>query len=219
MVGRDRARLDDTAHCIEQSGGRADVLVADVRTPSYFGELDALATTVDVVVHNASAYAPFALSEGVADEEFANVYATVVDGARRLVQHVLPGMKARRFGRIVCVGSMAGELGGAGQAPYAIAKAALVGLIRTVAVEAAAYGVTANVVQPGLIDTERVAEAIDPQVRERLVRGVPAAPDRHAGGSRARRGFSCLAAGRLRHGCGDSRIGWARARSGGSRGA
>jgi 3-oxoacyl-[acyl-carrier protein] reductase len=174
LVGRCRARLDDTAARIERSGGTTRVLVGDVTQVTYLAELDQLAPPIDVAVHNASAYAPFALVESGTDKDFVNVHATVVDGARRLIQHVLPGMKDRGFGRIVSVGSLAGELGGAGQAAYASAKAALIGLTRTVAVEASAYGVTANVVQPGLIDTERVAEAIHPQIRERIVREIPA---------------------------------------------
>ena len=155
------------------SGGFARALAADVRESSWLHELDALFPRVDVLVNNASAYAPFALVENGVENDFAQVHATVVDGARRLIQHVLPGMKKRGFGRIVNIGSLASELGGAGQAAYASAKAALVGLTRTVAVEAARHGVTVNVVQPGLIDTERIAEAVDNRTRERILSGVP----------------------------------------------
>jgi 3-oxoacyl-[acyl-carrier protein] reductase len=74
----------------------------------------------------------------------------------------------------VSVGSLASELGGKGQAPYACAKAALSGLIRTLAVEASRFGVTANLVLPGLIATERVAEAIDERTQDRILGRVPA---------------------------------------------
>jgi 3-oxoacyl-[acyl-carrier protein] reductase len=173
LVGRTRERLEGTAAAIERCGGVARVVEADVREPGCLAAIDASAPVVDVLVNNAAAFAPFAVLERGVDADFAGVLATVVDGARRLIGHVLPGMKERAFGRIVCVGSLAGELGGAGQGAYAIAKAALVGLTRTVAIEASAFGVTANLVQPGLIDTERVAEAIDPAVRDRIVRSIP----------------------------------------------
>jgi NAD(P)-dependent dehydrogenase (short-subunit alcohol dehydrogenase family) len=166
--------LEETADLVRAAGGCAEVVVGDVRDASLLTDLARLAPAVDVLVNSAAAYAPYAVVERLTDDQFAEVYATVVDGARRLIQHVLPGMKARTFGRIITIGSLASDLGGAGQAPYAAAKAALVGLTRTVAIEAAPHGVTANLVQPGLIATERVAEAVRPDVQDRIVLGVPA---------------------------------------------
>jgi 3-oxoacyl-[acyl-carrier protein] reductase len=174
LVGRTRDKLERTAKQIEANGGQADVLVADVRDPRCLLALDETAPAVDVLVNNAAMYAKFAVTERIPDDDYTQVYATVVDGARRLIQHALPGMKERGFGRIVNIGSPVSELGGSGQAAYATAKAALVGLTRTVAIEGARFGVTANLVQPGLIDTDRVIKAVDPGVRDRILGGLPA---------------------------------------------
>jgi NAD(P)-dependent dehydrogenase (short-subunit alcohol dehydrogenase family) len=81
-------------------------------------------------------------------------------------------MQARGFGRIVNVGSMAAEMGAHGQVAYGAAKAALVGMTRSVAAEAAPRGVTCNLVQLGLIDTERIAAAVDPRVQRRVLANV-----------------------------------------------
>lgn len=175
LVGRTLGRLERTAKSIEAEGGEAEIVVADVRDAACASSISKVAPAVDILVNCAAAYAPFATVEHVLDDDFAAVHSTVVDGARRLIQLVLPGMKERGFGRIVNVGSLAAELGGPGQAAYATAKAGLAGLTRTVAVEAARHGVTVNAVHPGLIDTDRIAAAIDAAVQERLLRGVPAA--------------------------------------------
>ena len=78
-----------------------------------------------------------------------------------LARCLLPGMRDRGWGRFVFIGSAAGQLGARGQAAYAASKSALVGLVRSLAVEAGRDGVTCNLVDPGLIDTERTREALD----------------------------------------------------------
>ena len=89
--------------------------------------------------------------------------------ALRLAQHLMGGMKARGFGRIVNVGSVAASLGAGGQVAYATAKAALTGMTRTLAVEGGRSGVTVNQIELGLVETERVTAEIAPAIRERLV--------------------------------------------------
>jgi 3-oxoacyl-[acyl-carrier protein] reductase len=174
LVGRNEERLFETARLIAEQDGKARVLCADVTDAGFTAALHGCAPELDIVVCNAAAYAPFAYLEKCSEHDFERVFATVVHATRRLIQHVIGGMKARGFGRVVCVGSLASELGGKGQAPYASAKAALAGLIRTTAIESARFGVTANLVLPGLIDTERVAEAIDSHLQERILGRVPA---------------------------------------------
>jgi 3-oxoacyl-[acyl-carrier protein] reductase len=174
LVGRSIATLEESAAAIVRQGGHALAVAADVSDPGWPKRLDGVTSAVDVLVSNAAAFAPYAVVERVTDDDFAAVQAVIVDGTRRAIQYVLPGMKQRRFGRIVSIGSLAAELGGAGQSAYAVAKAALVGLTRSVAVEAAPFGVTVNLVVPGLIATERVAEAVASDVQERILRRVPA---------------------------------------------
>jgi len=125
---------------------------------------------IDVLVHAAAAYAPYARQEAADPEAEARVLAVSLGGAMNLTRAVVPGMRARGFGRIVLVSSAVAERGGAGQAAYAAAKSGMVGLVRSVACEAGRDGVTANVVAPGLIDTSRTRDATSHAVRDALAR-------------------------------------------------
>lgn len=101
-------------------------------------------------------------------------------GPFNLCRAVVPGMRGRRFGRIVNLASMNGLRGQPGQANYSAAKAGLIGLTRTLALELAGYGVTANCIAPGFIDTD-MTRAIRPDIREaeiaRIPVGRPGTPD------------------------------------------
>jgi NAD(P)-dependent dehydrogenase (short-subunit alcohol dehydrogenase family) len=123
-------------------------------------------------VHSAAAYAPYGPVTALGDADWDRVLATGPTGAMRLVRAVLPAMRARGFGRIVLVGSLAGTLGAHGQLAYAAAKAALAGLARTAALEGGRHGVTANVVELGPIDTPRVREAVRPEIVDALAAGT-----------------------------------------------
>jgi 3-oxoacyl-[acyl-carrier protein] reductase len=91
--------------------------------------------------------------------------------AWRLTKAVMPQMMRARFGRIVFVGSVVADTGSPGQTAYAAAKSGLVGLARSVARELGPRGITANVVAPGLIDTDMTAEL--GARRDQLVSGIP----------------------------------------------
>jgi NAD(P)-dependent dehydrogenase (short-subunit alcohol dehydrogenase family) len=85
----------------------------------------------------------------------------------RVIQACLPGMRERRYGRIVAMSSIAGAVGSRGQVAYAASKAGLVGVVKTIAIEGAPYGITANAVQPGVIATEKVL-AMPAEVQRRV---------------------------------------------------
>jgi 3-oxoacyl-[acyl-carrier protein] reductase len=88
-----------------------------------------------------------------ADEDWAQVLNTNLSGTFYLIRHFLPSFIANRYGRIVTLSSLAKD-GSSGQVAYAASKAGLVGLTQTAAKEYGRFGVTANIVVPGLIDTE-----------------------------------------------------------------
>ena len=93
----------------------------------------------------------------MSDDDFEAVIATNLTATWRMAKRVVPKMMRARWGRIVVVSSVQAYLGAAGQANYAASKAGLIALTKTVAVEVARRGVTANAVVPGLIDTEMTA--------------------------------------------------------------
>jgi len=173
LVSRRQGSLDETVRALDEAGFAARGLPLDLRDPA---TLDALARdvpVVDVLVHNAAAWTARSPIEEIEPDDIPSVIDTGLAAALRLVRYVLPGMKDRRFGRIVGIGSIAGSQGAVGLAAYSAAKAGLAGLMRSVAVEAARYAVTANVVELGPIDTQALRERAGEDGIELLASRVP----------------------------------------------
>jgi 2-hydroxycyclohexanecarboxyl-CoA dehydrogenase len=116
------------------------------------------AEPVDVLVNNAGVD-DFGWFTEVEPARWRRVLAVNVEGVLACTQAVLPGMQARRYGRIVTVTSEAGRIGSKGNAVYATAKAAVIGFSKSIARENARYAITANCVAPGPTETPMV-EAI-----------------------------------------------------------
>lgn len=173
LSSRSADALEAVRDEIESAGGAATVLAADVTDPALPARIAALDPGIDVFVDNAATFATYGPVEDVDPAEIERVLDVDLAACLCLVRAVLPGMKARGFGRIVHVGSVAGSLGGAGQVAYSTAKAGLRGLTVSVAVECARRGVTSNLLELGLVTTERTTAAIDPAVRDALVRNTP----------------------------------------------
>ena len=170
LVGRNAARRVEVAREIEAAGGRAEKFVADI---AEVGELDEFVGGMDVLVHNAASFAPYAALEDVATHELDSVFATGLAAVARLDGCVLGPMKERGLGRLLYVGSHAGAHGAKHQAAYAGAKAGLVGLMRSAALEGARFGVTANLLSLGLVNTERIQTSVDAKVRRRIIDRTP----------------------------------------------
>ncbi|MDF1798780.1 MAG: SDR family oxidoreductase [Planctomycetota bacterium] len=143
----------------------------DTDEPGGLGDLAGL--EIDVLVHNASAFAPYGRVEDGAREADAEVLGVALTAGIGLARAVTPGMRARGFGRLVFIGSAAGRLGAAGQVAYATAKAGLLGLTRSLAVELGRAGITCNLVEPGLIDTERTRAALSGAQFQALAASTP----------------------------------------------
>jgi 3-oxoacyl-[acyl-carrier protein] reductase len=105
-------------------------------------------------------------------EEWDAVIATNLTAAFACCRAVLRPMLKQRSGRIVNIGSVVGQAGNAGQANYAASKAGLEGFTRSLALEVASRGITANVVAPGMIETDMTA-ALDERAREALRGRIP----------------------------------------------
>jgi NAD(P)-dependent dehydrogenase (short-subunit alcohol dehydrogenase family) len=127
---------------------------------------------VDVCISNAAIVDTIAPAHGMPAEKWQRDIEVNLTGAFRVVQACLPGMRERRYGRIVAVSSLAGQTGLAGQVAYAASKAGLQGAIKTVAIENLSYGITANCVLPGFIATPKV-NAFPPVVRDRVLAAMP----------------------------------------------
>ncbi|MFN7963896.1 MAG: SDR family NAD(P)-dependent oxidoreductase [Thermoanaerobaculia bacterium] len=174
LLGRNAERLAALTGELEAEGLGNRSLALDLAESASFEELAQLASEVDVLVHNASYFPPYQRVEKLDPAELARMSAVGLEAALALSRLVLPGMKRRGFGRIVLVGSVAATLGGQGQAAYATIKASLGALARVLATEASGHGVTANLVELGLIETERMEAVVKPELRAALLARIPA---------------------------------------------
>lgn len=159
ILGRNAASLAETvdagaahfaivADVSDEASVKAAILEASARKP------------IDILIANAGSAesAPFAKSDSAL---FSRMMDVNFMGVVHAVQAVLPGMKDRPYGRIVAVASTAGVKGYAYVSAYVAAKHAVVGLVRSLALEMAGSNVTVNAVCPGFTDTDLVAGSID----------------------------------------------------------
>jgi acetoacetyl-CoA reductase len=128
---------------------------------------------IELCVANAGVTTTIAPAHRMTEEQWARDIDVNLTGAFRTVQACIGGMRERRSGRIVVVSSIAALGGLPGQVAYAASKAGQLGMVRTLASENAAHGITANAILPGLVATEQVL-AMPAEVRERALRAVPA---------------------------------------------
>jgi len=125
-----------------------------------------------VCVPNAGITTTIAAAHRMTAEQWQRDIDVNLTGAFRTVQACLAGMRERGHGRIVMISSVAALGGLPGQVAYAASKAGLLGMMRTLASENAARGITVNAILPGLVATEQVL-AMPEQVRERVLTAMP----------------------------------------------
>ena len=159
----DQAGADKVVSAIEADGGRALAVGGDVADPEVpdrlFGALEEhFGCPVLVLVNNAGITRDD-LTPSLDNEAWDAVIDTDLSAAFRLTRRALRPMMRARQGRIVNVSSVVGLRANPGQANYSAAKAGLIALTKTSAVEVARRGITINAVAPGLIETDMMAGA------------------------------------------------------------
>ena len=162
-----------TAREIAELGRRAAAMKCDVTDPEQVQEtvrrIVAEFGSVDILINNAGTLDHLAQLPDQSPELWERDLRVNLTGAFNCARAVWPQMKEHGWGRIVNMASVAGTLGGFGQASYATTKAGLLGLTRTLALEGARHGITCNAVVPGIIDTEAFRFG-NPEMNERMVR-------------------------------------------------
>jgi NAD(P)-dependent dehydrogenase (short-subunit alcohol dehydrogenase family) len=164
VLGRHRAGLDD----VVSAGAAKFAVVADVSDQAAVDAAVAEAAgrqPIDILVANAGAAesAPFGRTDAAL---FRRMMDVNFFGVVHVTQAVLPGMLERRRGRIVAIASTAGLKGYAYVSAYSAAKHAVIGMVRSLALETARSGVTVNAVCPGFTETDLLQTSIDNIMRK-----------------------------------------------------
>ena len=169
-------KAEAVAEAIKASGGEAEVFKADVRDEGQVGrmveEIRTKLGPVDILVCNATGPQPFVTIENLTWRDCLDQLEFFVKSPLLLAKAIVPGMKARRSGRIIQIGSEVFEKGVPQFSNYVSAKGAQLGLTRSWANELAEWQITVNLVAPGWIPTERHAD--DSQAaKDAYAAGVP----------------------------------------------
>ncbi len=169
------AKITDTVEQMKASGLRAAPLRLDVSDPenveAAFKKVIDEQGRLDILVNNAGITRDGLLMR-MKDEDWQKVLDINLTGTFYCCREAVPAMIRARYGRIVNIASVVGQMGNAGQANYVASKAGMIGLTKSMAREFAGRQVTVNAVTPGFIDTE-MTRILPDSAREKLLSIVP----------------------------------------------
>jgi len=173
LAGTRRGALDDLAGALGERVWVETAQLADPAAPDALVKAaEAAMGRVDILVNNAGV-ARDALVLRMSDADWQAVLQINLTAAFRLARAVLRGMVRRRHGRVIGVTSVVAVAGNAGQANYAAAKAAMIGMSKSIAAEVAGRGITVNCVAPGAIVTA-MTNKLTAEQQARLLGAIPA---------------------------------------------
>ncbi len=159
VAARTRAEIESVAGEIKEKGRRALAIPCDVGDSKEVDEAVQRASRelggVDVLVANAGALLHARLEE-TTDDLWDEMLRVNLNGSFYAFRAAIGGMSERGWGRLIAISSVSGKIGGPNRSAYHAAKHGVLGLVRSVALEAAAAGVTANAICPGFVDTRMV---------------------------------------------------------------
>jgi len=166
LAARNESKLAEVKAEIEAAGGKAETFALDVSNEEAIKatakEIIARLGAVHILVNNAGVTRD-TLVLRMKSSDWDDVLTTNLKGAFLLTQALLQPMMKARWGRIINISSVNGELGAPGQANYSASKAGLIGLTKSFAREFASRGITSNAVAPGFIETDMTHVLTDDQ--------------------------------------------------------
>jgi NAD(P)-dependent dehydrogenase (short-subunit alcohol dehydrogenase family) len=178
VTGRDRERGEEVVEAIEDAGGHARFIAADLRAPGAARTLAEAAGAVDVLVNNAGVF-PFAATHETTSEQIDDVLHVNIAAPFELTAALAPAMAARGSGAVINVSTMAASFGLPGAAAYGASKAAVELLTKAWAAEYGPQGVRVNAIAPGPTrtpGTDEMGDGLD-QLAATLPLGRPADAD------------------------------------------
>ena len=140
---------------ITDAGGRARGYGADITERAALADVLRRAEgemgPIDICVNNAGWIYTMGQLKDTADDDWDLNLRINLTGTYNVTKLVFPGMRERRWGRVICMASIAGLMGGFGQTAYFTSKMGVIGFAKSVALEGARYNVTSNVIAPGIV--------------------------------------------------------------------
>ncbi len=175
IASRSQAATETSAKLLQDKGLQAVPTSMDVRQEDQVKSvvrrlLDQLGK-IDILVNNAGISHDNLLLR-MRPGEWKKVLSTNLDGVFHVTREVLPSMVRRRYGRIINMTSVVGQMGNAGQSNYATSKAGLIGFTKALAREVASRKITVNAVSPGFIETSMTSR-LDQETRRKLEKQIP----------------------------------------------
>lgn len=186
LVGRDVAAIEPVAAALREAGADAIVIACDITDAGACAGAVAQTRTrygdaIDILVNVAGGSGPIGKT-GVetTPEEFDAIIDLNMGGCFNTMRAVLPGMMARRYGKIVNVGGTFGMRGRAGRMAYSASKWGLRGITKSFALEVGSYNINVNCVAPGMVDGPRFRDKVCAEMARRHGITLEAAIERHA---------------------------------------
>ncbi len=164
---------DETVALLKAKGVQAKGYVCDISNAEKVKEtVDQIAKdlgTIEILVNNAGILTTVGMFQDIEIKRFNRDIEVNLMGTANVTRAVWPGMLQKRWGRVIFISSVAGTLGGAGQTSYSSTKAGLIGLGKSLALEGARFGVTANIVAPGIMKSEAAQTLIRKDMMDRMI--------------------------------------------------
>jgi 3-oxoacyl-[acyl-carrier protein] reductase len=175
LAARNEEKLNEVAQQIKAAGGQAEVFRMDMASEDDIKNAVKAAAAkfgkLDILVNNAGITRD-TLSMRMKRADWDDVIATNLTGAHLAAQAAISGMLKQRWGRIINIASIFGQMGQAGQVNYAASKAGLIGMTMALAREVASRNITVNAVAPGWIETP-MTDVLSGEMKEQMKKTIP----------------------------------------------
>ena len=175
LAARSADKLQEVADELKSGGAETFTVEIDLASSesiaSAIGKAVKEFGPVDILVNNAG-MTKDGLAMRMKQGDWESVLQVNLSGAFYVTQQVLPAMMKERWGRIVNISSVVGEMGNAGQANYAASKAGLIGMTKSLALELGSRNITVNAVAPGFIETD-MTHGLPEELKQKLLERTP----------------------------------------------
>jgi 3-oxoacyl-[acyl-carrier protein] reductase len=175
LAARSLDKLDEVAGGIREKGSEAFTVALDLTSlesiKNGFSSAAKEFGRIDILVNNAG-MTKDGLAVRMKPADWEMVLQTNLSGSFYTIQQVLPGMMKERWGRIINISSVVGEMGNPGQANYVASKAGLIGLTKSLAQEVGSRNITVNAIAPGFVETD-MTHVLSTELKQKMIDNTP----------------------------------------------